>query len=111
MNSAKVFESNVWNSGAFSILALPHGAPWKQAYDMAYLDQYTGRVLRIDWFRNRPAGEYARRITHPLHVGDLYGVPSQIAAFLACLVATIAPITGLIIWVNRKWPRTFRRSS
>jgi uncharacterized iron-regulated membrane protein len=95
---------------AISIMALANDAPWRQAWDMAYLDQHTGRVLRIDWFANRPLGEYARRITHPLHVGDLYGPTSQVLAFLACLVATIAPFTGFVMWVNRKWPRTFRRS-
>jgi len=94
---------------AITVMGLPPHAPWKQAMDIAYLDQYSGRTLRIDRFANRPMGEYARRITNPIHVGSLYGLPSEIAAFLACLIGTIAPFTGVIIWVNRRWPRALRR--
>jgi uncharacterized iron-regulated membrane protein len=91
------------------VMGLPPNAPWRQATDIVYLDQFTGKPLRVDWFRNRPLGELLRRGTNPVHVGSLYGLPSEIAAFLACLIGTIAPITGFIIWVNRKWPRAFRR--
>ena len=93
---------------AIMVLGLPPNAPWRQATDYAYLDQYTGRTLRIDRFANRPLGEYARRVTNPIHVGSLYGLPSEIAVFLACLIGTIAPFTGTVIWINRKWPRALR---
>jgi uncharacterized iron-regulated membrane protein len=93
---------------AIMVLGLPPNAPWRQAQDYAYLDQYSGRILRIDRFANRPRGEFARRITNPIHVGTLYGMPSEIAAFIACLIGTIAPFTGAIIWINRKWPRALR---
>lgn len=90
------------------ILGLPPDAPFPQAQDAVFLDQFSGRVLRVDRFGARPAGELARRYTNPLHVGTIYGLPSQILFFLACLIGAAAPITGAIIWVNRKWPRLFR---
>jgi uncharacterized iron-regulated membrane protein len=90
------------------VLGLPLDAPFPQAQDAVFLDQFSGRALRIDRFGARPAGELARRYTNPLHVGTIYGLPSQILFFLACLIGTAAPITGAIIWVNRKWPRLFR---
>lgn len=90
------------------ILALPLDAPFPQAQDAVFLDQFTGRVLRVDRFAARPAGELARRYTNPLHVGTIYGLPTQILFFLACLIGAAAPITGAIIWVNRKWPRLLR---
>lgn len=90
------------------ILGLPLDAPFPQAQDAVFLDQWTGRVLRIDRFGARPAGELARRYTNPLHVGTIYGLPSQILFFLACLIGAAAPFTGAIIWVNRKWPRLLR---
>jgi uncharacterized iron-regulated membrane protein len=93
---------------AILVLGLPPNAPWRQATDYAYLDQYTGRVLRIDRFSYRPLGELARRATNPIHVGSLYGLPSEIAAFIACLIGTIAPFTGAVIWINRRWPRALR---
>lgn len=95
---------------AITVMGLPPHAPWRQAMDIAYVDQYSGHTLRIDRFANRPTGEYARRITNPIHVGSLYGMPSEIAAFLACLIGTIAPFTGAVIWINRKWPRALRWS-
>ena len=98
---------------AITVMGLPPDAPYRQAMDIVYLDQFSGRSLRVDRFRNRPLGELLRRGTNPVHLGTLYGLPSEIAAFLACLIGTIAPITGLIIWINRRWPRAFnaRRSS
>lgn len=93
---------------AITVMGLPPHAPWRQAMDIAYLDQYSGRTLRIDRFANRPLGEFARRATNPVHVGSLYGLPSEIAAFIACLIGTIAPFTGAIIWINRRWPRALR---
>jgi len=98
---------------AFTVMGLPPDAPYRQAMDIVYLDQFSGRALRVDRFRDRPLGELLRRGTNPVHVGTLYGLPSEIAAFLACLIGTIAPITGLIIWINRRWPRAFnaRRAS
>lgn len=93
---------------AVMVMGLPPNAPWRQAFDVAYVDRYSGRLLRVDWFAKRPLGELARRATNPIHVGSLYGLPSEIAAFIACLIGTIAPFTGAIIWINRKWPRALR---
>lgn len=93
---------------AVMVMGLPPNAPWRQAMDVAYADRYSGRVLRVDRFAKRPPGELARRATNPIHVGSLYGLPSEIAAFLACLIGTIAPFTGAVIWINRKWPRALR---
>lgn len=93
---------------AIMVLGLPPNAPWRQATDYAYLDRYTGHTLRIDRFANRPLGEFARRATNPIHVGSLYGLTSEIAVFIACLIGTIAPFTGTVIWINRKWPRALR---
>jgi len=97
---------------AITVMGLPPDAPYRQAMDIVYLDQFSGRPLRTDRFRDRPLGELLRRGTNPVHVGTLYGLPSEIAAFLACLIGTVAPITGVIIWINRRWPRAFnaRRS-
>jgi uncharacterized iron-regulated membrane protein len=96
---------------AVTVMGLPAGAPWRQAMDVAYVDSYSGRVLRVDRFAKRPLGELARRATNPIHVGSLYGLPSEIAAFIACLIGTIAPFTGAVIWINRKWPRALRSPS
>lgn len=93
---------------AIMVMGLPPDAAYRQATDIVYLDQYSARPLRTDRFRDRPLGELLRRGTNPVHVGSLYGLPSEIAAFLACLIGTVAPITGLIIWINRRWPRAFR---
>jgi uncharacterized iron-regulated membrane protein len=93
---------------AIMVLGLPPNAPWRQATDIVYIDRYTGHPLRVDRFANRPLGEFARRVTNPIHVGSLYGLPSEIAAFIACLIGALAPFTGAVIWINRKWPRALR---
>ncbi|WP_437921431.1 PepSY-associated TM helix domain-containing protein [Sphingobacterium sp. LRF_L2] len=49
------------------------------------------------------AGEKFRRLNYDIHVGSIWGLPTKFLAFFLTLIAGSLPITGFIIWYNRKW--------
>lgn len=71
------------------------------ASDRLMLDQYSGAVLKRDIFADKPLNEQLVALIRPLHLGDVYGTFSKILYFVACLIATSLPITGVIIWLNK----------
>ncbi len=37
-----------------------------------------------------------------LHTGEIFGTVSKIIYFIVCLIATSLPVTGTMIWLNKK---------
>lgn len=72
-------------------------------------DQYTGTFLpnNISLFNKDfyelHAGEKFRRLNYDIHVGSIWGFPTKVLAFILTFIAGSLPITGFIIWYNRKW--------
>jgi uncharacterized iron-regulated membrane protein len=74
---------------------------WHQpgiSFDRLVFDQYTGEVLMFDQFDKFPIGKKIVKIQPSIHYGSAFGLPGQIIYFIACLIATTLPITGVIIW-------------
>ncbi len=71
------------------------------APDRLTLDQYSGKVLKVDIFRDKPFNEKIAGSIKAIHVGNAYGSFTKILYFLACLIATSLPITGTMIWLNK----------
>jgi uncharacterized iron-regulated membrane protein len=71
-------------------------ATW--GYDRIQFDQYTGEVLQFDQFDKFPIGRKILTMHPFIHYGKFLGYPTQIIYFLACLIATTLPVTGVIIW-------------
>jgi uncharacterized iron-regulated membrane protein len=70
-------------------------------WDKIQFDQYTGEVLKFERFDDLPAGSKFVSLFVQLHTGDIIGFPTKIIYFLACLIATTLPITGVIIWTRK----------
>ncbi|MET0300045.1 MAG: PepSY-associated TM helix domain-containing protein [Flavitalea sp.] len=72
-------------------------------------DQYTGeRILtgnNVDdnLWSAAGSGEKFRRLNYDIHTGTVLGLPTKILAFSAALIGASLPVTGFIIWYNRKW--------
>jgi uncharacterized iron-regulated membrane protein len=72
-------------------------------------DQYTGAFLpnNISLFNKDfyelGAGEQFRRLNYDIHVGSIWGFPTKVLVFILTFIAGSLPITGFIIWYNRKW--------
>jgi uncharacterized iron-regulated membrane protein len=60
-------------------------------------------------YNNLSAGEKLFRMNFDIHTGQILGLPSKILAFFACIIGASMPITGFIIWYNRKWGKKATR--
>ncbi len=71
------------------------------AADDVSIDVYSGEILSKQIFSEKPFNERVARSIKALHVGDVFGTFSKIIYFISCLIATILPVTGTLIWINK----------
>lgn len=67
-------------------------------------DQYSGKILKYQSYKNKNigCGTALRERNYDLHTGSIFGITSQVIYLLAGIVATSLPITGFIIYLNRR---------
>ncbi|HET8886022.1 MAG TPA: PepSY-associated TM helix domain-containing protein [Salinimicrobium sp.] len=61
-----------------------------------------GQVLHKEIFSEKPLNVQVASLIKPIHTGTIYGTFSKIVYFIACLIATSLPITGTLIWWNKR---------
>ena len=71
------------------------------AGDRLTVNQQSGRVQKVEIFKDKPFNERVAGSIKAIHVGNVYGTFTKIIYFLACLIATTLPITGTLIWINK----------
>lgn len=73
-------------------------------HDSRYLlfDPATGRLLREESPETQTAGQRLRAMNYDIHIGKILGLPGQLLAFFASLVAASLPVTGFLIWWGRR---------
>lgn len=81
------------------------------ASDKLQLDQYSGEVLASEIFAEKPFNERIAASIKPLHMGYVYGTFTKILYFIACLIATSLPVTGVIIWINKLKKKAKKKQS
>ncbi len=69
--------------------------------DRVVFNPYSGKVLLVDRFADKPLGQQITSSTKLIHTGEIFGTFTKILYFIACLIATSLPITGFFIWWNR----------
>ncbi len=86
--------------------------------DVRYYDRYTLKPLAatnpvFTPYAQASTGEKIFRMNFDIHTGQILGLPTKILAFFACIIGASLPITGFIIWYNRKWgkKKSSRRKS
>ncbi|WP_027372311.1 MULTISPECIES: PepSY-associated TM helix domain-containing protein [Chryseobacterium] len=67
-------------------------------------DQYSGAKLTYQSYKDKNIGNGTalRERNYDLHTGSIFGMTGRILYFLAGIIATSLPITGFIIFLNRK---------
>jgi len=85
-----------------TVTALSETAVHESATDQLYLDPHSGAVLGTMLYGERSLGARVRSTFRPVHVGSIGGWPSKIIACIVCLLGVTFPITGVIMWWNRK---------
>ncbi|MEP1087769.1 PepSY-associated TM helix domain-containing protein [Algoriphagus sp.] len=59
-------------------------------------------VTEANLFSDLPFRQQIGRSVKSLHTGDIFGQFSKFLWFVACLIATSLPITGTLIWWNKR---------
>ncbi|MGY3089455.1 putative iron-regulated membrane protein [Hymenobacter sp. UYAg731] len=89
-------------TGSIRVAVLRPGAVADNATDEVYLDQYSGRVISSQAYAQRPVGQRIRGLFKPVHTGAIFGLPTKILAFIIGLLGATFPITGTVMWLNRR---------
>lgn len=66
-------------------------------------------VTEANLFTDLPWRQQVGRSVKSLHVGDIFGQFSKLLWFVACLIATSLPITGTLIWWNKRKKKTSKK--
>lgn len=68
-------------------------------------DQYSGESLKIELFANYGTADKIKHANRDLHTGQNFGILGKLLAFLASLFAASLPVTGFLIWYQRKYKK------
>jgi uncharacterized iron-regulated membrane protein len=73
-------------------------------FEWIYFDKATGGITsRTDHtYQSLALGSKVESLNVDLHVGTIWGYPTKIIAFLGSLICASLPITGFIIWYNKR---------
>jgi uncharacterized iron-regulated membrane protein len=86
---------------AYAIGVLSAKAPHETATDNYYADRYEAIIIGTQKFSERNLGQRVRATFKPVHTSAIFGLPSKIIGFIACLLGASFPVTGTIMWLNR----------
>ena len=89
-------------TGSIRVAVLRPGAITENATDEVYLDQFSGQVIGSQTYAQRPVGQRIRGLFKPVHTGAIFGWPSKLLALVIGLLGATFPITGTIMWLNRR---------
>jgi len=88
-------------NGVYSIRKY-NNASWSPVTaDNLILDR-DGQMLNKELFRDKPLNVQIASLIKPIHTGEIFGIYSKIIYFIACLIATSLPVTGTLIWWNKR---------
>jgi uncharacterized iron-regulated membrane protein len=77
---------------------------WKTDY--LYFDQYTLEEIAVTHpfgrLANTSVADKIMRMNYDVHVGQIWGLPGKILAFIASLICASLPVTGAYIWWGRR---------
>ncbi|MDQ1096663.1 MULTISPECIES: PepSY-associated TM helix domain-containing protein [Chryseobacterium] len=75
------------------------------------IDQYSGDILKYQSYKdNLGSGSALRARNYDLHTGSILGTPGRLIYFLAAIIATSLPVTGFIIYLNKKKKKPKKKS-
>lgn len=82
-----------------------YGFKGKEVYynnDELKFDQYSGKLLERNDYVKKNRGEKLLEMNYDIHVGAIAGLTGKIIAFLASLISASLPVTGFLVWWNKR---------
>ena len=88
---------------AIEIIAYQDHGSWYNRNEY-YYDQYTLKLFRVQGDRYAEAGfaDQLSMLNYDIHIGAVWGLPGKILAFCISLICASLPITGFLVWWNKK---------
>ena len=88
---------------AIEIIAYQDHGSWYNQHTY-YYDQYTLQPLRMDGDRFSTASfaDQLMMMNYDIHIGTILGLPGKILAFFISLICASLPVTGFLVWLNKK---------
>ncbi len=93
------------DSLSITISKVDENASVSNVVDFLYFDQNDGHLLSKRLYDDETTGMKVRRLIFPIHTGSIWGWPTKILALLVALITATLPVTGVIIWVGRKFKK------
>ena len=99
------------DSTATIAVSAPSTLPLRQTgLDTLFVDRATGTVLAQHAYSRQTAGVQLRRLTKPLHTGEIGGIWTKSLALLVTLCSLTFPVTGVLLWLNRTRKKPQKKS-
>lgn len=70
--------------------------------DLFYARADNGQILLEQWDKDRNRGSKFRRLFYDIHTGSILGIFGKILVFLVALIAASLPISGLIMYLEKR---------
>jgi uncharacterized iron-regulated membrane protein len=86
--------------GSFSVYLGDFNSP--STLNQVFIDQFSGAVIDVIRWKDLTPMAKMSLSAYPIHVGSLYGMPTKILAFIACLVIIAMTVTGAVMWWVRR---------
>ena len=65
-------------------------------------DQYSGQLLKSEYYKDYTTADKVKHANRTLHTGQAFGLFGKIIMFLASLFSATLPVTGFLIWYQKK---------
>ncbi len=77
-----------------------HGSFYNQSE--YFFDQYTYELIESKHFTEAGLADQLSMLNYDMHIGVVWGMSGKILAFLISLVCASLPVTGFLVWWNKK---------
>lgn len=98
------------SQSAYRIMLYQNGEPSKRfPKTTVWIDQYSGKVLSVREPRSETFGDTFLNWMHPLHSGEIAGLPGRIIVFISGFIPCVLYVTGLLRWQQKRKAKYFRK--
>lgn len=93
------------DSLSITVSKVNENASISNVVDFLYFDQTDGKLISKRLYDDETTGMKVRRLVFPIHTGSIWGWPTKVLALIVALITATLPVTGVIIWIGRKFKK------
>lgn len=80
-------------------------------HDEYFYDRYSLKLLEVEKYSEAGLADKLDHMNYDIHTGAILGMPGKILAFLVSLISASLPVTGFLVWWNKRRGRKKQRQS